>query len=297
VAPIPDGYVSGRPTSGMIVAEADGTVQFVTQPAHAALAGQFADRWGGAVEAPSPRAPAVHAAYAHDDGWLAYDRVPHLHDDGQVVDFRSVPDDVWVDLYGEGVDAVAAADARAGLLCSLHGAGLRRRRYGLSPSWPDTPPAFEAYVAREEDRQARLAEDLRAAGRLDGADLDLIDALHESGRPPAPPGSRLWRNYQRLQVWDALSLFFCTSVTPDTTDLEGVPAGPNTETTVRVERDGPGEGGEEAYRFEPYPFEAAPLRVTVPVRTVTDDFDSEADLRRRYYESPREEKAFTLWPA
>jgi hypothetical protein len=281
----------------MIVAEADGTVQFVTQPAHAALAGQFADRWGGAVEAPSPRAPAVHAAYAHDDGWLAYDRVPHLHDDGQVVDFRSVPDDVWVDLYGEGVDAVAAADARAGLLCSLHGAGLRRRRYGLSPSWPDTPPAFEAYVAREEDRQARLAEDLRAAGRLDGADLDLIDALHESGRPPAPPGSRLWRNYQRLQVWDALSLFFCTSVTPDTTDLEGVPAGPNTETTVRVERDGPGEGGEEAYRFEPYPFEAAPLRVTVPVRTVTDDFDSEADLRRRYYESPREEKAFTLWPA
>lgn len=297
MAPIPDGYVSGRPTSGMIVAEADGTVQFVTQPAHAALAGQFADRWGGAVEAPSPRAPAVHAAYAHDDGWLAYDRVPHLHDDGQVVDFRSVPDDVWVDLYGEGVDAVAAADARAGLLCSLHGAGLRRRRYGLSPSWPDTPPAFEAYVAREEDRQARLAEDLRAAGRLDGADLDLIDALHESGRPPAPPGSRLWRNYQRLQVWDALSLFFCTSVTPDTTDLEGVPAGPNTETTVRVERDGPGEGGEEAYRFEPYPFEAAPLRVTVPVRTVTDDFDSEADLRRRYYESPREEKAFTLWPA
>jgi len=297
VAPTPDGYVSGRPTSGMIVAEADGTVQFVTQPAHAALAGQFADRWGGAVEAPSPRAPAVHAAYAHDDGWLAYDRVPHLHDDGQVVDFRSVPDDVWVDLYGEGVDAVAAADARAGLLCSLHGAGLRRRRYGLSPSWPDTPPAFEAYVAREEDRQARLAEDLRAAGRLDGADLDLIDALHESGRPPAPPGSRLWRNYQRLQVWDALSLFFCTSVTPDTTDLEGVPAGPNTETTVRVERDGPGEGGEEAYRFEPYPFEAAPLRVTVPVRTVTDDFDSEADLRRRYYESPREEKAFTLWPA
>ena len=275
----------------MIVAEADGTVQFVTQPAHAALAGQFADHWGGAVESPAPRAPAVHAAYAHDDGWLAYDRVPHLHDDGRVVDFRSVPDEVWVDLYEEGVDTVAAADAYAGLLCSLHGAGLRRRRYGLSPSWPDTPPAFEAYVAREEDRQARLATDLQASDRLENTDLALLDALHDTGRPPASPDSRLWRNYQRLQAWDALSLFFCTAVTPGTTDLERVPTGLNAETTVRVERN-----DEEEYRFDPYPFEAAPLRVTVPARTVTDDFDSEAALQRRYYESPREERTFTLRP-
>lgn len=280
----------------MIVAEADGQLQFVTQPAHAALAGQFADRWGGAVEAPTPRAPAVHAAYAHDDGWLAYDRVPHLHDDGRVVDFRSVPGDVWVELYEEGVDAVAAAEGHAGLLCSMHGAGLRRRRYGLSPAWPDTPPAFEAYVAREEDRQARLAEDLRAAGRLDDADLDLLDALHDTGTPPADPDSRLWRDYQRLQAWDALSLFFCTAVTPGATDLEGVPTGPGEETTIRVERDETkgGEGG--IYSLDPYPFEATPLRVTVPARTVTASFDSEADLRRRYYESPREERAFALRP-
>jgi len=276
----------------MIVADADGRVQFVTQPAHAALAGQFADRWGGAVEPPAPRAPAVHAAYAHDDGWLAYDQVPHLHEDGRVVDFRSVPDGVWVDLYEEGVDAVAGADAYAGLLCSLHGAGLRHRRYGLSPSWPETPPAFEDYVTREEERQARLAETLRAAGRLEDADLALLDALHEAGTPPADPDSRLWRTYKRLQAWDALSLFFCTAVTPDTTDLERVPTGANAETTVRVERDGDAE-----YRFDPYPFEAAPLRVTVPVRTVAADFDSGADLRRRYYESPRAERAFTLRPA
>lgn len=285
----------------MIVAEADGRLQFVTQPAHAALAGQFADHWDGAVEAPAPEAPVVHAAYAHDDGWLAYDQVPHLHDDGRVVDFRSVPDDVWADLYGEGVDIVAAADAYAGLLCSLHGAGLRRRRYGLSPAWPDTPPAFEDYVAREEDRQARLAEELLAAGRLDDADLDLLDALHGTGTPPADPDSRLWRNYQRLQAWDALSLFFCTSAVPGTTDLERVPTGPGAATAVRVELDGEPEGEPStdggSYRLDPYPFETAPLRVMVPARTVTDDFASEAALQRRYYESPREEKAFTLRPA
>ena len=281
----------------MIVAEADDRLQLVTQPAHAALAGQFADRWGGAVEAPTPRAAAVHAAYAHDDGWLAYDQVPHCHDDGRVVDFRSVPDDVWVELYEEGVDAVAAADVAAGLLCSMHGAGLRRRRYGLSPSWPDTPPAFEDYVTREEDRQARLAADLRDAGHLDGADSELLEALHDAGTPPADPDSRLWRNYQRLQAWDALSLFFCTAVTPGATDLEGVPTGPGEETTIRVERDETGgrEGG--SYRLDPYPFEAAPLRVTVPARTVTADFASEPGLQRRYYESPREERTFTLRPA
>ncbi len=287
----------------MIVAEADGTLQFVTQPAHAALAGQFADHWGGAVESPAPRAPAVHAAYAHDDGWLAYDQVPHLHDDGRVVDFRSVPDGVWVDLYESGVDAVAAADAAAGLLVSMHGAGLRRRRYGLSPSWPDTPPAFEAYVAREEDRQTRLADALRAADRLADADLALLDALDDAGTPPADHDSRLWRNYQRLQAWDALSLFLCLSVVPDVTNLERVPTGPGAETAVRVERDGDAEpedgpsADRGSYRLDPYPFETAPLRVTVPVRTVQGGFDSESILRRRYYESPREEKAFTLRPA
>ena len=283
----------------MIVAAADEQLQFVTQPAHAALAGQLADHWGGAVEAPAPRASAVHAAYAHDDGWLAYDQVPHRHDDGRVVDFRSVPDDVWVALYEEGVDAVASADAYAGLLGSMHGAGLRRRRYGLSPAWPDTPPAFEAYVAREQRRQARLADDLRGDGRLDDADLELLEVLHEAGRPPTNPDSRLWRNYQRLQAWDALSLFFCTSVTPDTTDLERVPTGPGAETTVRVERapSGGERGGDGAYRFDPYPFDSAPLEVTVPVRTVGNDFDSEADLRRRYYGTARETKRFVLRPA
>jgi hypothetical protein len=272
----------------MIVADAGGVLQFVTQPAHAALAGQFADHWGGAVEAPAPRGPAVHAAYAHDDGWLDYDQVPHLHEDGRVVDFRSVPDDEWTGLYEDGVDAVAAADAYAGLLCSLHGAGLRRRRYGLSPSW-SVDPDFADYVDREEQRQDNLAADL--GDRLAAADRSLLDALHEHGEPPEGTDSPLWRNYQRLQAWDTLSLALCTSANPGATTVEPVPVGAGEETAVQVEPDG------EAYRFDPYPFETAPLEVTVPARTVDANFDSEAELRRRYYETPRASKSFTFRPA
>ncbi|PSP50881.1 DUF3891 domain-containing protein, partial [Halobacteriales archaeon QH_1_68_42] len=38
----------------MIVADLGDRYRFVTQPDHAALAGQFADRWGGAAARPDP---------------------------------------------------------------------------------------------------------------------------------------------------------------------------------------------------------------------------------------------------
>ena len=119
----------------MIVAETAAGYQFVTQPDHAALAGQFADHWGREeFDRPEPFAPVVLAAYAHDDGWRDYDRRPHLDGAGHPVDFRDMPPDVWTDLYDDGIDAVAETDTYAGLLVSMHGAGLRNQRYGLSPA-------------------------------------------------------------------------------------------------------------------------------------------------------------------
>jgi hypothetical protein len=278
----------------MIVAETDGGFQFVTQPAHARLAGQFADRWGNErFDRPDPLVPTLIAAYEHDTGWQGYDRRPHLDGGGRPVDFREMPAETWIDLYETGIEAVVDLDRYAGLLVSMHGAGLRNRRYGLSPSWPETPAAFEAFVDREEDRQSRLLAAIREEGQggVSETDAELLAALHGSGSPPEATESRLWTNYRRLQAWDTLSLAFCvTDSPPGYTEISGVPAGDGEDATLSVEALGDG-----AFAVDPYPFEVSPLTVTVPVRTVERaQFESDWDLVRAYYRAPSEMQSLTV---
>lgn len=276
----------------MIVAETADRYQFVTQPAHADLAGQFADRWGNdAVPAPKPDATMTIAAYTHDTGWWEYDRRPHLADDGTPVDFREMPPGPWIDRYEDGIDGVVELDAYAGLLVSMHGAGLRNQRYGLSPSWPKTPPEYRSFVDRQENRQARLAEELHGEGRLTAADVDLLATLHRSGAPPAGAESQLWDNYALLQAWDTLSLSFCTTASPPGYDeVDPVPLGDAATHALSIEPLGDGE-----FRIDPYPFDVSPLAVTVPARTVrADAFVDENGLLSAYYRADRELREFTL---
>ena len=280
----------------MIVAETEEGYRFVTQPDHADLAGQFAERWrNDRFDAPAPYAACVLAAHDHDDGWAAFDRRPRLHDDGTPIDFREMPAEPWVDLYDDGIEAVAEADPYAGLLVSMHGAGLRNRRYGLSPNWPETQPGFRAFVERQTARQEELARKLRAGGgssRLSESDVDLLSAMHETGSAPEDTDSRLWRNYELLQAWDTLSLSFCTSVSPPSyPEVGSVPTGvPGTEVTLTVEALGDG-----AFCVDPYPVDVEPLEVTVPARTVRSAaFDGETSLFEAYYEAERETMAFRI---
>jgi len=278
----------------VIVAESADGVRFITQPDHAALAGQFADAWGNdRFEPLDPRAAVPLAAHAHDDGWRRYDRRPHLHDDGTPVDFYELDAEPWTDLYQRGIDEVADLDAYAGLLVSMHGSGLRRSRYGLSPEWPDTPAAFEAFVEREEARQ----RDLLAAiedGRLGAADSALLEALHETGGPPETTESRLWCNYCLLQAWDALSLSFCTTVDPPGSPaITAVPTGPGGQAeTLHIQRLDAGR-----FRLSPWPFGPARLTVTLPTRTVTSAaLADEATLLEAYYAAGLEHLTLTLEP-
>ncbi|QLH82879.1 DUF3891 family protein [Halosimplex pelagicum] len=285
----------------MIVAETDEGYQFVTQPDHAALAGQFADAWGSpSFDRPDPFEPLVLAAYAHDTGWRTYDRRPHLVD-GEPVDFREMPADVWIALYDEGIDAVAGMDAYAGLLVSMHGAGLRNRRYGLSPEWPETPDEYREFVDREHRRQRRLLDGLLDDGSdttdddrdspVVEADRDLLRSLHADRRVPDDYDSRLWADYRRLQAWDTLSLSFCiTDDPPGYGEVGAVPtSGPRDEATLSVTRVGAGE-----FTVDPYPFDESPLVVTVPVRTVTAPVVDESSLARAYYAAGRETRRLTL---
>ncbi|GAA0254944.1 DUF3891 family protein [Haladaptatus pallidirubidus] len=279
----------------MLIADGDDYYRFITQPDHAKLAGQFAEHWGNdTFERPTPFAAMVLVAANHDDGWWEYDRTPHL-EDGDIVDFVSVPAAEWIKFYDNGISTVAEMNRYAGLVASMHGSGLRRRRYGLSASWPDTQPAFEEFVDHEEQRQTRLAGQLHRSNgpeeeRVSDEDMSVLTALHERGEPPANTDSRLWCNYELLQVWDALSLIFGTSESPDKTAIESVPVAPNEEESVTVQ---PVSNGE--FELNPYPFDESPLTVFVPARIVPKvDYETEDDLRRAYYGGEYETVEFTL---
>lgn len=276
----------------MIVAEAADHFRFVTQPAHADLAGQFADHWGnGQFERPEPAAAMMIAAYHHDTGWQKYDHRPHLDEADRPIDFREMPPETWSDLYDEGIETVVEVDAYAGLLVSLHGSGLRNRRYGLSPSWSATPPEYREFVDRQQALQAQLADELRDADRLSDSDVELLSTLHESGTAPDGHESRLWTNYKLLQAWDSLSLSFCVTDSPPSDSEMGVPRARGTaDETVSIDRSDDGE-----FRVTPYPFDTSPLVVTVPVRTVRKGtFDSGESLVRSYYRVGRELAEFTI---
>lgn len=281
----------------MIVAETPVGYRFVTQPAHAVLAGTFAARWGGeGFDPPEPAAAVILAATAHDDGWLPYDRRPRLSADGTPETFTELTPEAWIPLYDRGVEQVTAIDRYAGLLVSLHGTGLRRRRYGLSPDWPDTPPAFADFVDRHEARQreflAALIDD--ADDRIAPADEALLQGLHETGRPPTDTASPLWTNYRLLQAWDTLSLACCTTASPPgRTAIEHVPAAGGDPTTLALSA-----GPDGAITIDPYPFADAPLETCVPARTVERAaFDREDGLVAAYHAADRESISLAFRPS
>lgn len=279
----------------MIIAETDSGYQFVTQPAHAELAGRFADQWGSDSFSQSNRDAALRtAAYTHDNGWYHYDQQPHRNSSG-LVDFRSPPPDTWIQLYDDGIERVIDIDRYAGLLVSLHGSGLRRRRYGLSPSWPAPTPPFSAFVDRQEQRQRELLESLLddpSDDRVSSVDLELLRTIHSTGAAPDHPESSLWFDYRLLQAWDVMSLAFCVTDSPPGYDsIDSVPKNPtqtgSTLSIVSID--------DQRFRITPYPFTTDPLECWLPYRTIPNPSLSEtANLTQRYYGTSQHRYEFTL---
>lgn len=279
----------------MIVADVAGGHRFITQPDHAALAGQFAERWGNDRVTPSARSgSAILAAHAHDAGWWAWDLRPRVTGSGDPAGFLDVVADQWTGFYTSGIDAVAEADPYAGLLCSMHGAGVRRQRYGTHQAIPDRSAEYSEFIKHEERRQRRLAE--RLAGQtktpVTADTVEFFETLHETGGPPVGGAVEpVWNDYRRLQVWDRLSLHLCSAQTYESTDIGPVPMAANeAASTITVH----GES-EATVRLDPYPFEDSPLTVWVDGRRVPDaDWDSESALVQAYFEAGIDRIEFTI---
>ncbi len=161
--------------------------QVVLQTDHADLSAGFARAWADT----GPRHDSlVLATERHDDGWAVWEQSPLVNDEGVPVGFLEVSVPAHLAFYRAGIAAIADEDAYAGLLVSMHGAGIYQRRYGEDPGLKlahadEVAELVAAFVAEQE---------ASVTTRLESAGVD--DELR-------------WADYRRLQAYDRLSLLFC----------------------------------------------------------------------------------------
>jgi hypothetical protein len=208
----------------VIVRDAGAHWQVVLQIDHADLSGELARAWADR----GPRHGSLEIAAArHDDGWAVWERSPRVDPEtGKPVNFLDVDVSSHLAFYRAGIAAITEHDPYAGLLVSMHGAGIYRQRYGRDPALGFT-------------RAAEVQElvDVFVAEQESGYETRIADAgVSEDDR---------WRDYELLQLYDRLSLYFC---------LRDVEEGEAAELQgYSIEPVGPWH-----VRLEPFPFAERP---------------------------------------
>jgi hypothetical protein len=173
----------------MIVRDRGEDWQVVLQIDHADLSGAMARVW---AEQGRRHDSLATAAARHDDGWAVWERAPVVDaESGKPVNFLDVDVGSHLAFYRACIAAVSEHDPYAGLLVSMHGAGIYQQRYGRDPSLGlsravEAQELIDAFVAEQESGYERR--------------------LAESGR--ASDDER-WHDYELLQLYDRLSLYFC----------------------------------------------------------------------------------------
>ena len=244
----------------MIVRDRGGAWQIVLQPDHADLSGQFADAWaepGAGFE--SLRV----ATRRHDDGWAVWERAPMIDlETRRPLNFLDVQVPAHLAFYRACIAAVTEDDPYAGLLVSMHGAGIYRQRYGRDPALVlthagEVADEVEAFV---EEQEARYPERLGALG------------VAEEER---------WANYELLQLFDRLSLYFCMRDVEggEAAALQGYELEPVEPWRVRM---------------EPFPFRESPARFTLVRRVLAPRDWAQEEFRQEFFALEPERTEITI---
>ena len=211
----------------VIVRDAGDAWQVVLQTDHAELSGALARAW---AERRPDHDSLVTAAARHDDGWAVWERAPRVDESGRPVNFLDVDVRSHLAFYRAGIAAITEQDADAGLLVSMHGAGIYKQRYGLDTGLgltraAEVQPEVDAFVAEQEAKFGGV------------------------------PGDR-FDDYALLQIYDRLSLYFC---------LRDVEHGEEAELQgYRLEPLAPWR-----VRLAPYPFYESPIEFSLVRRTIS----------------------------
>jgi hypothetical protein len=211
----------GKGESTMIVRDLGDAWQVVLQTDHADLSAAFARAWSTLLPP-----PLVVATERHDDGWAVWEQAPRLDADGKPINFLEVDIRSHLAFYRAGIAAITEQDEDAGLLVSMHGAGIYRQRYGLDPGLglaraAEAQDEVDAFVAEQEAKFGGELGDRR-------------------------------RDYELLQLFDRLSLYFCMRE-GDEADLQG----------YRLEPIAPWH-----VRLTPFPFEEGPALFSLTRRRI-----------------------------
>jgi hypothetical protein len=244
----------------MIVRDAGDDWQIVLQTDHAGLSGQFARQW---AERPPANDSLVVAAERHDDGWAVWERAPMVdRETGKPLNFLDVQILAHLAFYRACIASVTEEDAYAGLLVSMHGAGIYRKRYGLDPGLSlthaeEVAEHVDAFVAEQEEGYP---------ARMGAA------SVSEEER---------WRSYELLQIYDRLSLYFCMR------DVEG---GEAAELQGhRLEPLAPWH-----VRMDPFPFAESPTRFTLLRRVMRKRERGQREFREEFFALEPERTAITI---
>jgi len=252
----------------VIVREEGEDLVLVRQSDHALLSGWLAAAWGAPPwAAPEPYLSSVVAARLHDLAWTTFDEALPCRADGRPYAFSEVARSVSTRLYAQGLDAVQAIDAYAGLLASLHFSGFFTSHWGWSHRGRpqsldgDEEDAIRGFLEREDERQRRLRDRLG------------VDQVRDR---------QLMCNYLWLQLWDRISLDVCRhGFTGWSADYPATPAGRREDAeTVRLHVELEPDG---VCRLDPYPLLPHPFRARIPaVRVPTALLGDGATLRRAW---------------
>ena len=156
----------------------------ILQLDHAALAGELARAWGGAMPTLVPRVPVELAIARHDAGWAAVDRDPAWNPaTGLPHTYRTWPTSAALDVAERSVAIVGAEDPYAAWLVSRHFASFHSG---------SEAPAARAWVTAQVGHRAEL----------------LSQAWPRVGRELLHPHV-LEANFDWLQLLDGLSLALC----------------------------------------------------------------------------------------
>ena len=240
----------------------------IRQTDHAFLAGFFAREWGNdRFSKPQPNPSFTLAVSEHDNGWGEWELQPELDPRTRMpYSFMSIPTATHIALYQKGIERLVKVDHYAGLLASLHAAGLYDRTRA-------TMPGFSAkYVKAEE---SHLVNDFVQQLRLQQLRLK-VDLRANAASKPFMDDPLVNANVARLEALDRLSLHFCMNPQQDAM-VDAVPVNDHGE-DADLELHAEGAG---VIAVAPYPFRRDPLSFSIMARRVPKKiYSSDLDFQK-----------------
>ena len=268
--------------SDMIIQEQGDQLILIRQTDHAMLSGFFARALGNKVfTRPEPFESFCLAATEHDNGWNEWELLPQI--DPRTFapyNFMSIPTEEHVALYQRGIERIVRVDHYAGLLVSMHCAGLYDRTRATMPGFSakyvksNESHIVTEFLQRLRLQQLRLKVDLRA---------DPLMKYYSEDHA-------LQANLQRLEALDRLSLYFCL-LPLDGYTIDTVPVNGNgSEADWDLQ-----PAGNNFVTLKPYPFLKDPLDISILARRVPKrPYADEHEFQKILAQAPYFAMNFTL---